>query len=85
MLWLNYYAGDGVLLEEERAGDFSAPVSLTPDAETVIAYLIRIESFKVCDALGQLAAFRPGPPPLPEADHAVPAAPSPPPSPHIPW
>jgi hypothetical protein len=68
-LYLNAYNGDGYLLEEEQAGDRSVPVTLTPEAESVIAYLIRIESFKVSDALGQLCAYRPDPPPA--ADHTV--------------
>jgi hypothetical protein len=80
-LWLNHYLGDGFTLEECQAGDRSYPVTLSKDAEETITLLTRMESFRVSAALGELSALIVDRPPPCEADHAVPASPSPPPSP----
>ena len=76
MIWISCHP-DGCYLSAEPESDRAIPVQLDAKSEAAIRGLLDLESFKVSEALGQLAmacltmAGAVGRRPLPEPDHVT--------------
>ena len=53
-LFINLFRDGGVLLEDQAAGDQSIELTLTEHAAACLAALLKLESFEVSRALGEL-------------------------------